>query len=132
RTIHDGAGRNFFSRAAIAGKRVRLTGAKRGHRDTELVGMPDLIIEVVNNSSVDEDTEWLMSKYWDAGIPEYWVINARSTPLRFAIYRRTAKGYVAVRKQESWSKSTVLERSFRFVPGEKELGHATYEFEVRL
>jgi hypothetical protein len=36
-----------------------------------------------------------------------------------------------VRKSDGWVKSGVLGRSFRFVPGEKQFGHATYDFELR-
>ncbi|MDB5310100.1 MAG: hypothetical protein JWO38_4302 [Gemmataceae bacterium] len=121
----------FGSRESIDAGRVRLTGGKRGHQDAELVGIPDLIVEVVSDSSVDKDTEWLMSKYWNAGIPEYWLIDGRSGPLRFALYRHGAKGYVAVRKSEGWARSVVLARSFRFAPGKKQMGHATYQLEVR-
>ena len=127
-TVPDGM---FVSQASIDEKRVRLSGGKRGLRDTELVGTPDLIIEVVSDTSVDEDTAWCMSKYSDAGIPEYWVIDARSEPIRFAIHRWTSKGYAAVRRFEGWSKSSVLDYSFRFVPGESQLGHRTYDFEHR-
>lgn len=127
-TVPDGI---FVSCSAMETGRVRLTGGKRGHRDTELVGVPDLVVEVVIDSSADEDTEWLMAKYWAAGIPEYWVIDGRSAPLRFSILRRAAKGYAAVRKSDGWVKSAVLGQSFRFVPGEKQFGHPTYDFEVR-
>src|SRR6185312_6792807 len=127
-TVPDGI---FVSREAMGSGRVRLTGGQRGHRDTELVGVPDIIVEVVNDSSADDDTAWLNAKYWDAGIAEFWVIDARSTPLRFTIFRHAARGYVAARKSNGWLKSGVFGRFFRFVPGEKQFGHATYDFEVR-
>lgn len=121
----------FVSREAIEAGRVWLTGGEGSEQDTELLGVPDLVIEVVSPSSVDKDTVWLMAKYWAAGIPEYWLIDAREKPLRFTIYRRGRDEYRAVRKAGGWSRSAVLGRSFRFVPGEKVMGHPTYEFEAR-
>ena len=121
----------FASRASIDTDRVRLKGGKRGHRDTELIGIPDLVVEVVSDSSADDDTEWLMTKYWNVGIPEYWVIDGRAGPIRFTIYRHGEKGYTAVRKAEGWSASPVLGRQFRFVPVEKQMGHPACDFEVR-
>src|SRR5947209_9808644 len=68
--------------------RVRFVEGKEGGF-TELEGVPDLVIEVVSDSSVDKDTEWLMKAYWEAGIREYWLIDARGQPLQFNIYRHT-------------------------------------------
>ncbi len=121
----------FVSREAIDAGRVRLTGGEQGHGDTELVGVPDLVIEVVSPSSVDKDTAWLLAKYWAAGIPEYWVIDGQTSPLKFTIYRHCPGEYKVVRKTGGWARSAVLDRSFRFVPGEKAMGHPTYKFEMR-
>ena len=82
----------FVSQESIDAGRVRLTGGKRGRQDTELVGVPDLVVEVVSDGSVDKDTEWLLSKYWNAGIAEYWLIDGRSGPPRFTLYRHGPKG----------------------------------------
>ncbi len=121
----------FVSREAVESGRVRLTGGARGARDTEVVGVPDLMIEVVSDRSVDKDTAWLLAKYWAAGIPEYWVIDARKEPLKFTLYRHRKDGYSAARKADGWAASPVLGRSFRFVPGEQMMGHPTYNFEMR-
>jgi Uma2 family endonuclease len=127
-TVPDGL---FARQETIDAGRVWLVGGEKSEQDTELGGTPDLVIEVVSKTSVDKDTEWLMSKYHDAGIAEYWVIDARDDPLRFRIYRRRPKGYVAARRVGGWTPSAVLGRAFRFVPGELQMGHRTYQFEVR-
>jgi len=121
----------FVSREAMENRRVWLTGGEGSAGDTELLGVPDLVIEVVSPSSVDKDTVWLMAKYWAAGVPEYWLIDAREGPLTFTIYRRGPDEYRAVRRVGGWVKSAVLGRSFRFAPGERLMGHPTYEFEAR-
>jgi Uma2 family endonuclease len=89
------------------------------------------MIEVVSDNSEDKDMEWLMSKYWAAGIREYWVVDGRQEPLRFTIYRHRPHGYAATRKTNGWSHSVVLDRSFRFIQGTKQLGHKTHRFEIR-
>jgi Uma2 family endonuclease len=127
-TVPDGI---FVCRATIDEGRVRLTCCRRGHRDTELVGTPDLVIEVVSDSSEYKDTEWLMANYWNAEVSEYWVVDAREEPLRFTTHRRGEKGYVAVRRTDGWSRSPVLGRSFRFTQGPEEMGLPTYRFEMR-
>ena len=64
----------------------------------KIIGAPDLVIEIVSPSSVEKDTEWLMSAYFDAGIPEYWVIDARHDDPEFDIWIRRGDRYVAARK----------------------------------
>lgn len=118
------------SKAAFAEKRVKLVGGKKG-KDTELVGTPEIVIEIVSPSSVDKDTAWLMSAYHTAGIPEYWLIDARDGDIRFDIYRRGGKGYAAGRKQDGWVKSPVLGKAFRLVQGRDEAGDPEFTLEVR-
>jgi heat-inducible transcriptional repressor len=56
-----------------------------------------MVLEVVSPSSVVKDTEWLMSRYHEAGVREYWLIDARGEgDPAFTIYRRAAKEFVAV------------------------------------
>ena len=106
-------------------------GLTTGAKATELVGTPDLVVEIVSPSSEDKDTEWLMSAYWNAGIPEYWLIDARDTPLRFDIFKRGAKGFTTGRKSDGWVKSAVLGRSFRLSRLEGRFDIPTYTLEVR-
>jgi Uma2 family endonuclease len=121
----------FASRATIDAKRVWLTGSKRSGEETELVGTPDLMIEVVSHSSELKDTEWYMTWYWNAGIPEYWVIDGRVGPPDWTVYRRGPRGYRPVRPSDGWTKSKSLGHAYRFVPAEKILGKQTYDFEYR-
>jgi Uma2 family endonuclease len=97
----------FVSREALKSGRVRLVEAEReGY--LELEGTPDMVLEVVSASSVEKDTVTLRDLYWRAGIPEYWVVDARTDRLEFEILRCQADGYVAVRKQGGWLKSRVF------------------------
>ena len=120
-----------ISSAALREKRVEFVSGEKGE-NTEVVGTPEIVIEIVSRSSEDKDTEWLMSAYHNAGIPEYWVIDAREDDdIQFDIYRWGKKGYEAVRKRGDWVRSGVLRRSFRFVYADDEDGNPEYTLEVR-
>jgi Uma2 family endonuclease len=83
---------------------VRLIEGKRGGF-TELQGSPDMVLEILSDSSQHKDKHQLRQAYWEADIPEYWLVDARTEPLQFDVLRHTARGYVAVRKQQGWVKS---------------------------
>lgn len=107
----------FISTEALESGRVELgAGTDVEANATEVVGSPDLVIEIVSRSTEEKDTELLMSKYHDAGISEYWVIDARDPDdIRFDILKRSKKEYTAVKKSGGWVKSAVLGKSFRLV-----------------
>ncbi len=110
--------------------RVRLVpGARDGV--VELEGSPDMVLEIVSWSSVHKDTVTLLDLYWRAGIREYWLVDVRGDRLVFEIYRHTAKGYVATRKQGGWVKSAVFGRSFRLVRQMDKRGNPAYTLAVR-
>src|SRR5262245_51622462 len=120
----------FVINDSFRSRRARLVkGREKGF--TELAGIPDLLVEVVSDSSEDKDTEWMMKNYWESGVPEYWLIDARDEPLRFDIFRRTAKGYTQARKQGGWVKSTAFGRSFRLTKGVNALGQPEYTLSLR-
>lgn len=111
----------FISAETLAARRVTFKAGRRSSSHaTLLVGSPDLVVEVVSPSSVDKDYEHLLTAYFDAGIREYWLVDARKGgEVEFTIHRRTAKGFAAVRKMKGWSKSDVFGRSFRLVRQEQ-------------
>ena len=81
------------------------------------------VLEVLSDSSVEKDIVILFDAYWQAGIAEYWLVDARKGPVRFDIYRHTSKGYVATRKQAGWVKSAVFSKSFRLSQRQGPLGY---------
>jgi Uma2 family endonuclease len=120
----------FVATESLRTGRVRpVEGREAGF--VELEGSPDMALEVVSDSSVHKDTVELFRLYWEAGIQEYWLVDARREPLRFDIFRHTAKGYVATRKQGGWLKSAVFGKSFRLTQDSDELGHPSYTLEIR-
>jgi Uma2 family endonuclease len=120
----------FTSRQCLAAGRVRLVeGAKEGY--VELEGTPDLVLEVVSDSSVDKDNVILRDLYWRAGIREYWLIDARQRELRFDVLRKAARGFLGTRRHAGWLRSAVFKRSFRLRRQSDELGNPEFTLEVR-
>jgi Uma2 family endonuclease len=120
----------FISYNTLASDRVRLIEGKRGGF-TELQGSPDMVLEVVSQSSFGKDTTVLRQAYWEADIPEYWLVDARKEPLKFDIFHYSAKGYVATRKPDGWVKSAVFGKSFRLTQGTNPLGQPDFKFAMR-
>jgi Uma2 family endonuclease len=78
----------FASWETLKTARLRLKPrAGRTDEFIELVGTPDLVVEIVSDSSEDKDLRRLRSAYARAAIPEYWLIDARGDRLTFAILR---------------------------------------------
>jgi hypothetical protein len=98
---------------------------------TEIIGSPDVVIEIVSEVSEEKDTDWLMSAYFKAEVTEYWLIDARKNKLQFDIYKRGKKEFAAVRKSSGWVKSAVLGKSFRLTQSEGEDGNPEFTLEVR-
>jgi Uma2 family endonuclease len=120
----------FLSNATRKSDRIRFIEG-RDHGFIELQGSPDMVLEIISKSSVHKDEVLLRKAYWDAEIPEYWLVDVRKEPIRFDILRRTSRGYAATRKQEGWVKSVVFGRSFRLVVEPDEAGDPNYTLEVR-
>jgi Uma2 family endonuclease len=120
----------FVSTDALSSGQVRLVeGADEGY--VELEGTPEMVLEIVSPGSVRKDTVILREAYWEAGVREYWLVDARKEPLSFDILRHTARGYVAARKQGGWVKSAVFGKSFRLAQQTNALGHPEYTLAVR-
>lgn len=119
----------FILNASVQTLRVQLVpGVGGGH--VRLEGGPDIVLEVVSESSVQKDTVRLRELYWKAGVREYWLVDARRDPLTFEILRHASKGFRAGRKREGWQRSDVLGRAFRLVQQTDPLGHPVFTLEV--
>jgi Uma2 family endonuclease len=120
----------FVSYETIRAGRARLVeGATAGY--VELEGTPDMVLEVVSDSSVEKDTVRLRERYWRAGIPEYWLVDARGASPRFNLLHRGAKRYVATRGQAGWLRSAVFGRAFRLTQQVDPLGNPLYTLSLQ-
>jgi Uma2 family endonuclease len=118
----------FVSWKADRSGRVRLD---RGDDSVEVVGTPDMVLEIVSPFSVKKDTEVLRALYGRAGVPEYWLVDARREPVRFDLLRHTPRGYSSARPRAGWVRSAVFGKSFRLTARPDRLGNTAYTLEVR-
>jgi hypothetical protein len=119
----------FVSAAGLL-ERVRLLDRKGDGYD-ELEGSPDMVLEVISRASAHRDKVLLRRAYWEAGVREYWLVDARPDPLTFDILRHTARGYRATPKKGGWLASAVFGKSFRLTRQTDALGHPKYTLAVR-
>ena len=64
--------------------------------DVELYGSPDLVVEVISNSSWRKDTVELRKAYFTAGIGEYWLVDGRGDQILFELLVRDESEFAAV------------------------------------
>jgi Uma2 family endonuclease len=120
----------FVSKRGMQAQRVQVVeGRRRGH--VELKGTPDMVLEVVSDSSVEKDTAILRLAYAEAGIPEYWLVDARAEPARFDILRRSGLGYAAARRRAGWQRSEVFDRWFRLSKQPSDDGFPLFTLDVQ-
>jgi Uma2 family endonuclease len=120
----------YISNDAIKSKRIELVEGKEGG-DVELLGSADMVLEVVSDSSEKKDNQTLFEAYYEAGVSEYWLVDARGPEIEFHIYKRGAKKFVATKKLDGWVKSACFGKSFRLALGTNEIGKPDYTLEVR-
>lgn len=118
----------YVSFDALRRKQVWFTG---GDDPTEVVGAPDVVAEVVSDSSEEKDTDWLMAGYHAGGIPEYWQVDARTEPLRFDIFRHSPRKYVRATTRDGWKRSTVFGKWFRLMQRRGRDRWPSYTLEMR-
>ena len=116
---------------AVESGRVKLRKSNDGEDVTEVVGSPDMVLEVVSPSSVGKDKTILRRLYHKAGIPEYWLIDARRATIDFVILRRAAKGYYAAQAVDGWLPSQAFGHEFRLERSRNRIGVWQYKMRVR-
>jgi len=121
----------FVSWASFRSGRVTLTKRKERHDEfIEVVGVPDLILEVVSDSSTRKDLVRLKEAYLRAGIPEYWLIDARGDHVRFEILRRRGGTYQASASPFDPQVSRVLRARFTLRRTRNRLGRFAYRLAI--
>jgi Uma2 family endonuclease len=121
----------YVSNEAIKTGRMTLVRGKEGGF-VELLGTPDMVLEVVSDSSEKKDNQTLFEAYFEAGIPEYWLVDARGAEVEFTIYKHAGKKYAATRAQAGgWQKSAVFGKSFRITRATDASGNPEFTLRVR-
>ena len=105
----------FVSHEAILSGRVTLTPKVNRENDfTEIVGPPDVIVEVRSDSSTRKDTVDLPADLFALGVTEYWLADARADLPALAIHVRGGDAFEPVAADaDGFVASTVFGRSFR-------------------
>jgi Uma2 family endonuclease len=96
----------------------------------EVNGRPDWVLEVVSQTSVEKDTKQMRDLYHRAGIPEYWLIDARGEEIDFQILLNRRSGYVPMVSEAGWYKSKVFGRAFRLERRRNRMGRWNYQLLV--
>src|SRR5207245_883200 len=103
---------------------------QQGKDSLELIGSPDMVLEVVSPTSVEKDTVRLVELYHRARVREYWLVNPLGA-LDFKIYRYAARKFTEVRPNRGWLRSEVFGQSFRLLETVDELNLPEFTLEVR-
>jgi Uma2 family endonuclease len=120
-----------FSHEALDSGRVDIISGKMG-KYTEVIGSPEIAIEMISRSSKVKDKDWLMSAYFEAGVKEYWLFDAQDEDaVVFDIFTRNKKGFVMTDKLNGWVKSLVLGKSFRLLRLKDIRGKSKFTLKVR-
>jgi len=120
----------FVSHESLEVGRVRLVAGKSGEPDqfVELEGAPDLIVEVVSDSSVRKDTIRLLAAYQRAGVREYWVVDARGEEVLFRLQVLGPTGYtVAIEDEQGFLYSPILNCRYRLERFRNKYGRLQYD-----
>jgi Uma2 family endonuclease len=124
----------LVSHAALESGRVRLipkAGGEAG-RYIEVEGSPDLIVEIVSDSSVIKDTQRLRDAYFRAGVGEYWLADARREPVSFEIQLRGETGFEpAPPDREGFQRSGVFAGAFRLDARRDARGHWRFKLQYQ-
>src|SRR5688572_25203136 len=76
----------FVSFESLESGRARLVEGSE-ERYVRIEGSPDVIVEVVSESSDRKDTIELREDYFTAGVVEYWVVDAREKTASFELLK---------------------------------------------
>ena len=124
----------FISRETLASGRVRLV-PKAGNepgRYVEVEGVPDLLVEIVSDTSVRKDTQRLPAAYFKAGVREFWLVDARGQEPIFLIHRGGPAGFEPVgHDADGFQSSAVRGRRFRLNAARDADGNWAFDFEAQ-
>jgi Uma2 family endonuclease len=122
----------FLSYEAIRSGRVRLVPKAGGRpgRYVEMEGAPDLVVEIVSDSSTIKDTRRLPVAYFRAEVREFWLADARGEEPIFIIHAPGAGGFEPVdRDADGFQPSAVFGCRYRLDAARDADGN--WEFDLR-
>lgn len=120
----------IITHEALHSGRVKLIpkSSQEEGRFVEVEGSPDLIVEIVSDSSVNKDMKRLPNAYFAAGVLEFWLIDARQDPHMFQIYRRGPVHYEPVANDaEGFQRCEILNRRYMLERSRNSSGRLRFE-----
>lgn len=122
----------FISFDSTRAGRARMIPGRDERGDfTQIEGAPDWVLEIVSNSSVEKDTRRLRRHYLQAGVSEYWIIDARGDANAFQMLVRRDRRFIPARPKEGWYRSPFFGRAFRLERRRNEVDRLEYDLHVR-
>ena len=98
----------------------------------EVVGVPDMVLEVVSGTSLKKDTVVLRDLYARAGVREYWLADSRAKNFSFELLHLQGSAYVAASGDpDGWADSKVFGRSFRLLRETDPVGLPVFRLEAK-
>lgn len=123
-----------ITHAAFDEGRAKLVPKATGEPDrfVELEGAPDLVVEIVSDSSVKKDTQRLPAAYFAAGVRENWLIDARGAELAFTIHGRGADAFAPTAPDaDGYQRSDVLDAAYDLQRSRHARGHWVYRLRMQ-
>jgi Uma2 family endonuclease len=106
--------------------------SKKVGRFVEIEGAPDLVVEIISDSSAGKDTKRLPNAYFASGTQELWLLDARQDEMLFELYIRGKSAFVQVKPDANgFRRSHVLAKSFRLDRRRDENSVWTFDLQVR-
>lgn len=102
-------------------------------RASEMLGRPDMVLEVVGESSRRKDLIEHVTDYGLAGVREYWIADARGEEvvLRVLVLGPDGSYDVAPADEDGWVRSPLWQRSFRVRRLPERAGLVDFDVEIR-
>jgi Uma2 family endonuclease len=97
----------------------------------EIEGTPDWVLEIVSDDSVGKDRRQLRDQYHRAGVPEYWLLDARRTDIDFQVLVRETSCYAPTSERDGWLASPLFGRRFRLVRQRGRMNLWEYTLQVK-
>jgi len=92
----------------------------------EIVGAPDVVVEVISDSSVRKDEKVLREIYAQARVPEFWIVDARKSKIRFEILLLEHGRYRNASPPDEPHRSEVFGRRFTLTRSKNPIGTFIY------
>jgi Uma2 family endonuclease len=120
----------FYFHASLQNGQIQEVTGRLPGGVVEYLGSPDMVLEVVSESSVEKDMVRLPQLYQAAQVREFWRVDVRNA-LGFEILRLTPSGYAPTQLADGWWRSDVFARDFRLAQNNDAMGRPEFVLEVR-